>query len=420
MNRFLLLIFLIYSLILAGLAGLNGGLMVLAIPLIIYVAAGLFYRPENEYLITTRSISATQIWPGEPVEVIVTVTNEGPGLEDLHLRDQLPAGLNLMGGETKVVTSLRTGQTVQLRYTVSGSRGAYYFAPLQATLRDGLNLFQREESLSAPGQFLILPEVLKLRRVELRPRQTRVYAGQIPTRQGGPGLEFFGVREYQPGDRLRWVNQRATAHHEHLTFVNEFQQERMADIGLILDARGQSNVITPTGSLFEHGVQAATALATTLLQANNRVGLFIYGKTLDWSYPGTGKVQRQRLLAALARAIPSDSEVFATLDHLPTRLFPARSQLIFVSPLLPEDVMVLTRLRARGYHLLVISPDPIAFERSSLPTSGAVQLATRLAQLERTLLLGHLRQAAIRVLDWPVEIPFEQAAQAGLSQVRPS
>src|SRR5690606_25916149 len=128
-------------------------------------------------------------------------------------------------------------------------RGAYYFASAQVTVRDGLNLFQKEERLAAPGQCLILPEVINLRRVEIRPRQTRVYAGAIPTRQGGPGIEFFGVREYQPGDPLRWVNSRATARQEQRLFVNEFQQERMADIGLILDARQQSNILTAAGSL---------------------------------------------------------------------------------------------------------------------------------------------------------------------------
>lgn len=417
MNHFYLLTSLIYSLIFAGLATRQGELLVLAIPLLLYLAAGLAYRPGVLRLSAVRHMSAGQLSPGEPVEVTVTVTNEGDDLADVFIRDTLPAGLRLLAGETSLLTALPAGQSVELRYTVSGQRGAYYFASAQVTVRDGLNLFQKEERLAAPGQCLILPEVINLRRVEIRPRQTRVYAGAIPTRQGGPGIEFFGVREYQPGDPLRWVNSRATARQEQRLFVNEFQQERMADIGLILDARQQSNVLTAAGSLFEHGVQATAALAATFLQANNRVGLFIYGKTLDWSYPGTGKVQRQRLLAALARATPSDSEVFATLDHLPTRLFPARSQLVFVSPLLPEDAPVLIRLRARGYQLLVISPDPIAFERRDLAATAALQLATRLAQLERALLLDQLRQAGIRLLDWSVETPFEQAVQTILPQV---
>ncbi|MDX1522210.1 MAG: DUF58 domain-containing protein, partial [Anaerolineae bacterium] len=162
---------------------------------------------------------------------------------------------------------------------------------------------------------------------------------------------------------------------------------------------------------------ATTALATTFLNNNNRVGLFIYGNTLDWTYPGYGKIQRQRILSALARTVPSDSEVFAKLDHLPTRLFPARSQLVFISALLPEDVKNLVYLKARGFQLLVISPDPVAYEARNLAPSESTRLAIRMAQLERNLLLDQLRQAGIQVMDWDAEIPFEQAAQAALSRV---
>ena len=42
----------------------------------------------------------------------------------------------------------------------------------------------------APGEFLVLPEMTRLRRVAIRPRQTRVYSGTIPARQGGPGVEL--------------------------------------------------------------------------------------------------------------------------------------------------------------------------------------------------------------------------------------
>ncbi len=116
----------------------------------------------------------------------------------------------------------------------------------------------------APGQLMVVPEVIKLRRITIRPRRTRIYAGTIPACQGGSGVEFFGVREYQPGDSTRWINGRATARHPEALFVNEFEQERVTDVGIILDARRQSDVHTAHGALFEHAVQAAAALADAL------------------------------------------------------------------------------------------------------------------------------------------------------------
>ena len=415
MNRFPLLLLLIYSLVFTGLAFLNGTLLLLAIPILVYVAAGLLFRPQQLKLTFTRQFSVSHVSPGESVVVTLSVTNEGPSLENLYIKDLLPPALTVTDGQTEMLTTLAAGETTHLNFIVRGGRGAYRFGGVQAQASDYLNIFSLNETFSVPGQLLVLPEVIKLRQIDIRPRQTRVYSGLIPTRQGGPGVEFYGVREYQTGDPLRWINSRATARHQQSLFINEFQQERMADIGLILDSRQQSNVVTEQGSLFEYGVQATAALTATLLNANNRVGLFIYGNTLDWTYPGYGKIQRMRILWALARAAPSESQVFATLDHLPTRLFPARSQLIFVSPLLADDVELLIRLRARGYQLLIISPDPLTFEQAEFTTTESVRLAIRLAQVERTLMLGQLRQADIQVLDWDVAEPFEAAAQRALA-----
>ncbi|MEW5957728.1 MAG: DUF58 domain-containing protein [Chloroflexota bacterium] len=418
MPRFLLLSLLIYGLVLAGLAGLNRGLLTLAIPLLVYLAAGLLSRPDRLRLTARRTQSAGFVYPGQPVEIKVTITNEGPSLAAVTLSDLLPPAATLVNGETRLLTSLPSGAAVELSYTLAGERGRYAFTGVQVTAAGRLGLFEKQDLLPAAGQFLVLPEVTRLRRAEIRPRQTRVYAGQIPARQGGPGVEFFGVRAYQPGDSLRWVNSRASARYPETLFINEFEQERVADVGLILDARHQSDARCAGRSLFEYGIRATASLADTFLSAGNRVGLFIYGAYLDWTLPGYGKVQRQRILQALARAELGEGEVFGTLEHLPTRLFPARSQLVLVSPLLKDDPKMLIPLRAHGYRLLVISPDPVAFERQGLPPSREAALATRLARLERSLLLAKLRQADIRVVNWAVDTPLPEAAQAALSRFR--
>lgn len=419
MSRFLFLSLLIYGLLFTGLAAMNGAVIALAIPLLLYLGAGLLYRPERLRLRAERRLSRHYLSPDQPVEVELSLTNEGPPLEEVHLQDLLPARLTPVEGRpARRVAGLAAGQTITLRYTVRGGRGLHRFEGVRVTAWDHLRLFRRQTTIPAPGQCLILPAVARLQRVEIRPRQTRIYSGQIPARQGGPGVEFFGVREYQPGDPPRRINARATARHPRRLYINEFEQERVADIGLILDARQQSNAWRDDESLFEYSVQATASLADAFLQAGNRVGLFIYGRSLDWTIPGYGKMQRERILQALARAEPGGGAVFERLHHLPTRLFPAHSQLALVSPLLPADPDLLILLRARGYRLLVISPDPVRFERQSLPQTPEAALAARCAQLERALILRKLAQTGIRVLDWAVDTPFQEAAHLTLRRFR--
>ncbi len=138
---------------------------------------------------------------------------------------------------------------------------------------------------------------------------------------------------------------------------------------------------------------------------------------MNWTFPGYGKVQRERIIRALARAKQGDGKIFERLDYLPTRLFPVRSQLVLISPLLADDVEMLIKLRARGYRLMVISPDPISFERKFLPDTDPINLATHISKFERNLILTQLRQAEIQVVDWPVDILFHQIVHTALSQV---
>jgi uncharacterized protein (DUF58 family) len=229
-------------------------------------------------------------------------------------------------------------------------------------------------------------------------------------------VEFFGVREYEPGDPPAWINWNISARHPEELYSNEFEQERVADVGIVLDGRLRSNVVQGEYSLFEHSIQAVASLADAFLAQGNRVGLLHYGHYLHWTFPGYGKIQRERILQELAQAEAGESLVFADLGHIPVQLFPAQSQIVLVSPLIPGDYDVLLQLRARGYQVMIISPDPVAFELAYLPKNPEVTLAGRIIHLERAMLLQKLRHAGLQVLDWDVAKPFDQVGAGALGR----
>ena len=86
-------------------------------------------------------------------------------------------------------------------------------------------------------------------------------------------------------------------------------------------------------------------------------------------------------------------------------------------PLLADDAEMLIKLRARGYRLLVISPDPVSFESEWLESEDAVALATQIARVERRLLFTHLRAANIQLVDWNVKLPFHRVAYDALTRL---
>lgn len=418
MTHSFLLSLLIYIPILAGLAGLNPRLLVLAVPFLLYVALGIWEKAPPGQLNARRTLQPNRLFQGEPVQVTLTFTNTGGALADLLVEDVIPDGLEVVEGDTRLLLSLESGETAEIAYTVVGKRGLHTLPGPRLTVSDSLGVFRTENQLNLPSTLFVLPVVHKVPAIAIRPRRVRVYPGQIPARTGGSGVEFYGVREYQPGDPLRWINHRAGARYEQTLFVNDFEQERAVDVGLILDVRESTNLLAGSGSLLEQTIDATVTLADAFLSYGNRVGLFLYGGAIDWTFPGSGKVQRERILRALARAKMERSQVFDKLSHLPTRLFPVRSQLVLISPLQPDDLDDIVSLRARGYELLLVTPDAITFEMKTLAATRNTELAARLAQLERGHLLRTLGQAGVDVFEWDVEIPFHQVAHRALGRPR--
>lgn len=414
-GRFILLGSLTYALLFVGLVTLNGGPLVLALPLIVYLGAALLHHSPQVQLTANRSLSSESLQQFEPVKVLIRVTNTGPDLEEVLVEDPLPAGLERIDGQNRLLTGLAHGETVEMEYTVRGRRGNYRFDFVRVIAGDHLGVMRQSVELPFRSNLVYLPETRRLGRVAIRPPRTHGHSGPIPSRKSGAGIEFFGLREYQMGDPRRWINWRASARYQQELFVNQFEQERIADVGIILDARQQSDIVLPTGeSLFEYAVQATASLSESFLNDGNRVGLLVYGFGLHRTFPGYGKVQQDRILHALGQARTGHNFALESLRYLPTRFFPAGSQIVMVSPLLSGDEVSFTRLRAAGYEVLVISPDPVSFEAQYLDVLHSP--AHQLARIERSLLLHRLTRLGVRVVEWPVNQPFAPLVRAKLSR----
>jgi len=413
--RILILGALIILLGFLGVLTLSGGFFILALPLAVYLGAAIYFSPEEIHLQVTRKISADKVTYGKPVSIDLQITNQGNFQEELHLQDIVTPALLIEDGQVERILSMAPEESVTLSYRVSGGRGRYRFKGLRVVARDHSGLFKKEELIPAQARLVIFPKMTKFKRVAIRPLQTHGFAGSIPARKPGSGTDFYNVRDYQLGDSLRKINWRVSARHERSFYTNQFEQEGIADVGLILDARDQGYIRNSRGSLFEFGVQATASLADAFLSDGHRVALLIYGFGLDRVFPGYGRVQRERILHALARAQTGVNFVLESLERLPTRFFPAKSQLVMVSPLLPDDLQPLIRLRASGYELLVVSPNPIDYEARELSGGQWTQYAVRLAEIERNLVLRKLNRSGIRVVDWHVDQRLDGIIQATLA-----
>jgi hypothetical protein len=88
---------------------------------------------------------------------------------------------------------------------------------------------------------------------------------------------------------------------------------------------------------------------------------------------------------------------------------------MILSPLAPSDWQLFPRLRAYGYQVLLISPDPIGFAQPLLRTDPATRLAIRLTQVERALEFSQIAELWIPVIDWQVSRPLDPLIRTALS-----
>jgi len=417
-SRALTLVAVIFGLLLGALLLHQGDLAWMTLPFLAYLGMGILQAPTagKIRLHAMRTVETRREQERMAISVNITLGNQGVALERFSMFDDPRPGVQLVDGRLQQSAALRSGEAAELHYTFRTERGSFAWETFQVAASDPFGLIEMRLSLPAAAAVQVPPELRKIRPFLLRTQRTLTSAGSIPARRGGSGTDFWGIREYHPGDPLRRLDWRLTARHPRQFFTKEFELEAIADIGLILDAREKTNLQQGEDSLFEHSARAAASLAEVFLRQSNRVSLLIWGDPMVSLFPGYGKVQLNRILCALAQVTPSSNSSLSNFHFVPIQMFSSHSLILVISPLAANDWQLFPRLRAYGYQVLLISPDPLDYAQSRLPVDRTSRLASRLVRLERQLEISKIRQLWIPVIDWSVSQPLSPLVHQALAQ----
>jgi uncharacterized protein (DUF58 family) len=414
-SRLNLVLILIVILFLAAIISRNGKIALLLIPFLGYLTAALLTLPARADLSATRTISCRRAAAGSPVMVQIRLENAGARLARVELRDELLQNMLLLEGNIHQRISLPAGSQVEFNYTFQGTRGRFAWQDIRVAVSDYFGLFEQVIEIPAANQVLVLPPEIHLKRFHFHPRPTVRTAGPNLSRQPGSGIDFWGVRQYYAGDPMRLIHWRMAARHPNRFFSKEFEREEMADIGILLDGRASMNLDLADTNLFEYGVQTAAALARAFLRSGNRLSLMILGDRVTQVYPGYGKRHLAGILDKLAACEPGDMVAFDTMQYFPVKQFPPKSVIVLISPLRIRDMKTINRLKADGYQLLVVSPNPL--ERK-VDMDDTELLAYRAARIEREIMLRRIRRMGVMVVDWQIHKSLENAMHANRGGIR--
>lgn len=250
------------------------GANVLATPVLLYVAAllfallvlaALFVFVPRRHARVGRTVAADLLTVGDDTWVRVrvdlrTLVRPPSG----RWRDGLPAAVR--GSATGAfppddAEPIPGGTTTTMTYPISGvRRGLASLGPLRLSTTDPFGLFVRTDELGDVTPVTIVPQVVPLPRLTDRTGRAGGTA-QTSSHRLGQGADNLSPRRYVPGDSMRRIHWRATAHRGDL-MVRQEEQESSPDALVVLDRAGARWVGADRETDFDGFDRAVTACAS--------------------------------------------------------------------------------------------------------------------------------------------------------------
>jgi uncharacterized protein (DUF58 family) len=359
----------------------------LAAPALLVLATWPADRPPNVSL--TASLPAGHLVEG--IETTVRVTLAGHADFDATLEIEPGDGVLTGPPETLPAAAGQPYRPVGVRLMPT-RWGRYSPGMLQVTFTDRYSLTEGSTLVQLP-YIAVRPNPARLdSAVVLSRLPSRL--GEHPARAAGEGAEFFGVREFVPGDRQRRINWPATTRLGRL-HLSTFAVERTQHVVVIADET--SDVGEPGSSSLDLVLRGAAGTISRYLTGRDRVGLIIFAGRLAWIGPGQGERHFHRLLD-LMMSTPGGWERASGLTRLPRAALPPGALILVFSPLLdPRLIEALRDLRERGFNVIVVD---VLNAEPSHDGSRLSRLTTRMWHLEQQAVRYSLTQIGVPVVHW--------------------
>jgi uncharacterized protein (DUF58 family) len=162
--------------------------------------------------------------------------------------------------------------------------------------------------------------VKKLRKIEIHTARLAndQLAGSYHSVFKGRGMAFSEVRQYQPGDDVRFIDWNVSARMND-TYVKIFTEEREMTVMLLVDLSASELFGSVAQSKQETAAEVAALLAFSAIKNNDRVGLILFTDRIErFVPPKKGKGHVMRVVTEILSAQPESkgTDVRAALDLL--------------------------------------------------------------------------------------------------------
>lgn len=268
-------------------------------------------------------------------------------------------------------------ETGQLTYLITGvRRGVWPLGPLMLRTVDPFGLAQREQAFGETRSITVVPEVFTLAPLAVRVGAAGGTAHTSSTRLG-QGSDNLSPRGYIPGDSMRRIHWRATAHRGQL-MVRQEEEESSPDAVIVFD-RSSRRWDAPgedADPAFEAAVSLCASAAVHLAAEGYSVDVIDSAGTLLGTLRGH-EDDRDGLLVALAMVAPRGES-----RDLPSLIggTPPGPLVYITGRIDEEDAALLRPAGAAAAMLFATDPLPGAFEASAPHGWTVARLGTDVAE----------------------------------------
>lgn len=154
-----------------------------------------------------------------------------------------------------------------------------------------MKFFKRNRNKSASGPPASgdsgLPSLLKrVRELEIKSKRltNHLFTGEYHTAFKGRGMAFKEVREYQPGDDIRFIEWNVSARMGH-TYSKLFEEERELSVHLLVDVSASSLFGTFKQTKRDLITEMCAVLAFSAISNNDKAGLILFSDTVEKYIP---------------------------------------------------------------------------------------------------------------------------------------
>lgn len=271
-----------------------------------------------------RMISKSQYQAGDHLEARIIISRKSlMPLFYLMVEDEIPDSLlPLAQQKKKIIVFPLLKREIKLNYRFDHlPRGEHFLETIRLQTGDFFGLYQKTSIYTVPQTIIVYPAIIQLPFQQLEKAYDQGNGGSIRKLLHDHTLAS-GVRDYQPGDQISWINWKATAKKNEM-MTKEFDEQKSHDLFLILDEQQ-----TP---LFEEMVVFTASFSHAVLKKGIQMGYLGSAFQEPFLPIRGGEHQRQDILYKLARTKASAVERLEVSLENHQSILPLNAALIIVT-----------------------------------------------------------------------------------------